>query len=113
MSWRDDDVERWLNDYPLPVDFLWRGQRVWPRYQLKKGYGFWLRTTPYHQGLFEICRDILVNWMVGQPMPDGDQLAVLLKRFEIEQGLLPLDAPKDDQSESPKEPNGNPTETHF
>lgn len=108
-AWRDDDVERWLTDFPLPADFEWRGCRVLPRYRLKKGFGFWLRTTPYHQGLFELIRDILVALPAGAPMPTPEELAAKLQLIEREQGLLPLDPPP--ESETDREPAGNPSET--
>lgn len=96
MSWDRDDTERWLKDYPLPHGFLYRGQKVWPRYRLKKGYGFWLRTTPYHQGLFELCHELLAAIPVGGEMPPPEELARWIQREESAQGLLPLPAPMDD-----------------
>ncbi len=85
-TWQDDDVERWLNDYPLPADFMWGGEKAWPRYQLKKGYGQWLRTAgSYHpalRGLFRSICDLLQVWPVGQDLPTPDELAAELKAGE-------------------------------
>lgn len=56
--WSQEDTEAWLKAYPLPVDFTWpdnhsKERAVLPSNRLHKGYGFWLRTTPYFPGLFE------------------------------------------------------------
>lgn len=124
-GWTDDDVERWLTDYPLPAEFEWRGCRVMPRYRLKKGFGFWLRTTPYHQGLFEEIRDILVRWPVGAALPSPEELADRLRLIEREAGLPLLTPPPDNTEPDPEtylqkidevdagpgEPADNPTET--
>lgn len=94
-SWTDDDVERWLNDYPLPADFTYRGEKVWPRYQLKHGYGQWLRTAgSYHpalRGLFRSICHILQGWPVGQDLPTPEELAADLKAGETVTGSLGLE----------------------
>jgi hypothetical protein len=95
-AWSYDDTERWLTDYPLPAAFMWNGTRAYPRYNLKKGYGFWLRTAgPYHpalRGLFMLAHEILYQIPVGQSMPSGDELAALLLRQVGRQAALPLSA---------------------
>lgn len=94
MAWTRDDVERWLNDYPLPKDFVFRGEKVWPRYQLKKGYGFWLKTAgPYHvalRGLFQLCVQLIQEVPVGAPMPSPDELAARIRYWETLQAELPM-----------------------
>jgi len=99
-AWTADDTERWLTANPLPVDFRWTktinrkardrdgrlrivakdmlpDHRVMPDYALHKGYGFWLRTTPYFEGLFEECHAAIVA--LGAKLPDdGAHLARLL-----------------------------------
>lgn len=86
-SWTPDLTERWLSANPLPGDFQWphrdanpdgtpRLQTVIPSYRLHKGYGFWLRTTPYFPGLFEEIHDVLC---AIDPLPDdGAALAATL-----------------------------------
>lgn len=87
--WTHDDTEAFLTRFALPTDFRWdrtekrNGQRivvpdqpVLPNYTLSKGYGFWLRTTPYFPGLFEEIHDIILRapddqeitseWLAGQ-----------------------------------------------
>jgi hypothetical protein len=95
-AWTPDDTERWLTDYPLPATFQWNGTRAYPRYTLKKGYGFWLRTAgPYHaalRGLFVLCHEILAGLPVGNPMPTPDQLAALLQKQAGRQAVLQLSA---------------------
>jgi hypothetical protein len=76
-AWTRENSEAWLKDNPLPTDFLWDrvdkradGMKVVtsafypapviPDYRITKGYGFWLRTTPYFPGLFEEIHEILV-----------------------------------------------------
>jgi hypothetical protein len=87
--WTPDDTEAWLSEdgHALPDDFLWPHrdakpdgsdnlQPVLPSYRLSKGYGFWLRTTPYFPGLFEEIHQILVHLEV---LPaDGRELAGIL-----------------------------------
>jgi hypothetical protein len=94
MSWDREDVERWLNDNPLPADMEFRGARVWPRYALKKGYGFWLKTAgPYHpalRGLFGLIVEIIQAIPVGHPMPTAMQLMQRVKAWESMQLDLPL-----------------------
>ena len=73
-GWSPNDTEAWLSRFALPIDFRWDrsekrdGQRlvlpdqpVLPEYRITKGYGFWLRTTPYFPGLFEEIHDILMR----------------------------------------------------
>lgn len=92
MAWNDDDVERWLSDFPLPQDLTWRGERVWPRYALRAGYGQWLRTAgSYHaalRGLFRLVAEILKAKPVGAPMPTPEELAAELRAYEAVQGTL-------------------------
>ena len=62
--WSQADTEAHLSRCPLPVDFLWpdgRGEKraVIPSNRLSKGYGFWLRTTPYFPALFEEIHQII------------------------------------------------------
>lgn len=95
MAWNDDDVERWLTDWPLPQDFTWKGETVWPRYQLKHGYGQWLRTAgPYHpalRGLFGLIAAIIKAIPAGHPMPTPEQLQAELKAYETVQETLGVD----------------------
>lgn len=88
QPWTADDTERWLSLSPLPADFTWphrdanadgteRLQLVLPTYRLHKGYGFWLRTTPYFPGLFEEIHAILLRG--GDELPTSDQLAEELR----------------------------------
>jgi len=95
-GWDRDDVERWLNKYPLPADMMFGGEKVWPRYQLKKGYGFWLRTAgPYHKalrGLFGLVVEIIQAVPVGKPMPTPEELQILVSNHERAQGTLTFSA---------------------
>jgi hypothetical protein len=87
-AWTPDDTERWLTEYALPADFLWPHrdakadgtenlQAVLPSYRLSKGYGFWLRTTPYFPGLFEEIHAVMLS--LGEKLPeDGADLAQML-----------------------------------
>lgn len=80
VDWTKDDTEQYLSANPLPPDFRWRGRIVAPQHRtLKKGYGFWLRTTPYHPGLFEEVHRILVR---VDPLPSADELARQLSEGE-------------------------------
>jgi hypothetical protein len=86
-AWTCDDTERWLTDYPLPAHFKWNNERAYPRYNLKKGYGFWLRTAgPYYpalRGLFALCHEIFSTLRPGvDPMPDGEALSELLLKWD-------------------------------
>lgn len=89
--WTPDDTEAWLSENPLPVDFKWPHrdrsptgepnlQLVLPSYRLHKGYGFWLRTTPYFPGLFEEIHEILERM---DPLPAGGQALadILIERL--------------------------------
>jgi hypothetical protein len=86
MAWEREDTERWLNDYPLPADFTWHGEIAWPRYELKHGYGQWLRTAgPYHvalRGLFTLVHDLLAAVPEGAAMPGPEDLAAQLRALE-------------------------------
>lgn len=97
MAWEREDTERWLNDYPLPADFVYHGQKVWPRYQLKHGYGQWLRTAgPYHvalRGLFAQVHDLLALIPPGGRMPAPDELAAQLRALDTMQGTLGIEEP--------------------
>lgn len=94
MSWEREDTERWLNDWPLPADLHFRGEKVWPRYALKHGYGQWLRTAgPYHvalRGLFALVHELLAAVPAGVAMPTPEQLAEKIRAFELSQAELPL-----------------------
>jgi hypothetical protein len=62
--WTQQQTESWLCEYPLPADFSWpdndgKDRAVLPSNRIHKGYGFWLRTTPYFPGLFELIHRIL------------------------------------------------------
>jgi hypothetical protein len=98
-GWTLDDTEAFLKRYALPTDFRWDrtvkrdghkvivpDQPVLPDYQLSKGYGFWLRTTPYFPGLFEEVHDILLRWPDDEAMPDPDQLAERLRTRKAARG---------------------------
>lgn len=122
MSWTREDTEAWLNDWPLPNDFVWNDQKVMPLYQTKKGFGFWLRTAgPYHKplrGLFALCHEIMAEIPLGQNMPSPEELAALLHDHAARQGDLPLfpcvsmEQPTDNPTETQTKPipptNGNP-----
>lgn len=86
--WTPDDTERWLSLNPLPQDFTWphrdtlpdggdNWQPVLPTYRLHKGYGFWLRTTPYFPGLFEEIHAVLLG--IGDELPTAELLVETLR----------------------------------
>jgi hypothetical protein len=86
--WLADDTEKWLTLNPLPIDFYWphrdplpdgtvNMQPVLPTYRLHKGYGFWLRTTPYFPGLFEEAHAVILS--LGDELPSPESLAAQLK----------------------------------
>jgi len=90
-GWTLDNTERFLTQQALPSDFQWPHrepnadgsenlQPVMPTYRLHKGYGFWLRTTPYFPGLFEEVHAVLVRWPDTLELPSPEGLAVLLKQ---------------------------------
>ncbi len=102
--WTADDTEEWLRQNPLPTEFRWEkttrnpdgsktvkgDQRVLPEYRISKGYGFWLRTTPYFPGLFEEIHAVMLS--LGEKLPyDSDHLAQLLlernRAREVQQDL--------------------------
>lgn len=94
--WTSDDTERWLTVNPLPQDFTWphrdrlpdggeNWQPVLPSYRLHKGYGFWLRTTPYFPGLFEEIHAVLLGG--GNELPEPDQLAETLRARHAAAGI--------------------------
>lgn len=109
-AWTREDTEQWLNDWPLPKDFTFHGERVFPRYQLKKGYGFWLRTAgPYHlnlRGLFSLVHELLAP-MATYPTPD--QLADLIRRHEAGQATIIFS----EEDKLPPNPAGNPAEDTY
>ena len=101
--WTDDDVMRWLNDFPLPADFRWTrvdrardtkkkiespGTLVMPAHR-GVVYGKWLRETPYFPGLFEAIRDIIKALPEGAPLPTAEELAARL--VALQQTQLPPD----------------------
>lgn len=103
QPWNDDDVERWLNDFPLPADFRWtRTDRtkdtkekiltpdtlVMPSHR-GVSYGKWLRETPYFPGLFEMVRDIIQALPEGANLPTPEELAARL--IELRDTQLPPD----------------------
>lgn len=80
VIWSPDDTEKWLSENALPEDFLWPHrdqpddgtenlQAVLPNYRLTKGYGFWLRTTPYFPGLFEEIHQVMLS--MGAKLPEN------------------------------------------
>lgn len=96
-AWTPDHTEAWLTANPLPVDFLWRHrdpnpdgtdrlELVLPRYQLHKGYGFWLRTTPYFPGLFELIHEILWRMPSNGELPTAERMAITLKTIAEAKG---------------------------
>jgi len=104
-AWTPDDTEKWLSEEgnALPGDFRWPHrdelpggqenlQAVLPTYRLHKGYGFWLRTTPYFPGLFEEIHAVLVG--LGDRLPEGGiELAQILtdrRRARGQQTSLPI-----------------------
>jgi hypothetical protein len=92
-DWTDDDVMRWLDDFPLPADFTWtRTDRVKDSKEkiltpntavrpahLGVAYGKWLRETPYFPGLFEQIRDIIREIPPGATLPTPEELATRLR----------------------------------
>jgi hypothetical protein len=92
-DWTDEDVMRWLDDFPLPADFTWtRVDRTkdtkekieTPNTPVRPAhhgvaYGKWLRETPYFPGLFERARDIIRAIPEGKTLPTAEQLAEMLK----------------------------------
>lgn len=94
-TWTDEDTEKWMNDYPLPADFSWKGEKAWPRYTLKNGYGQWLRTAgSYHpalRGLWRSICELLQEWPVGKDMPTPEEMVYELRARETMGGLLEVD----------------------
>lgn len=96
IEWTQDDTEQWLSANALPDDFVWPHrnakpdgteslQPVLPSYRLTKGYGFWLRTTPYFPGLFEEIHELLVG--MGAKLPeDGADLGRMLTERRLARG---------------------------
>lgn len=93
--WTADDTERYLREYPLPADFRWPHRDraddgsevlapVLPSYRLHKGYGFWLRTTPYFPGLFEEIHQVLLS--IGDELPTPERLAEILHQRRAARG---------------------------
>lgn len=93
--WMHDDTQKWLSLNPLPVEFMWPHrdlrldgseniQAVLPSYRLSKGYGFWLRTTPYFPGLFEEIHAVLLS--LGDELPSAEQMAQLLQSRRMAAG---------------------------
>lgn len=103
-GWTEDDTEKFLTQQPLPGDFLWPHRDrnddgseklapVLPSYRIHKGYGFWLRTTPYFPGLFEQIHAILLRWPDLDPLPDAAALGELLtarRKAAWQQQSLPI-----------------------
>jgi hypothetical protein len=96
-AWTLDDTERFLTGQALPSSFQWPHRDkaadgaeilapVMPSYRLHKGYGFWLRTTPYFPGLFEEIHAVLLRWPDDSPMPDAEQLAEILNQRRAARG---------------------------
>jgi hypothetical protein len=90
-AWTLDNTEQFLTRQALPSSFVWPHrdpladgsdnlQPVLPSYRLHKGYGFWLRTTPYFPGLFEEVHAVLLRWPDDDAMPDADALANILNQ---------------------------------
>jgi hypothetical protein len=96
MTWTRDDTMAYLKANPLPREFTWQhrdgGRRaVQPSHSSVENYGKWLRETPYFQGLFELCHDILAaapdlgdaDWLAAElaarrtaPDPAGEQSSI-------------------------------------
>lgn len=93
-GWTREDVERWLTDFPLPANFVFNGERAYPKYKLRCGYGQWLRTAgPYHpalRGLFSLICDLLIGLPVGTPLPGPEELAAMILDAQKRQGVLEL-----------------------
>lgn len=102
-EWTDYDVERWLNDYPLPADFRWtrvdrnkttKAKTLTPSTLVMPthrglSYGKWLHETPYFPGLFEAIRDIILSIPPEGALPTPEQLVERLNRLQETQ--LPPD----------------------
>ena len=58
-AWTREDSIAYLNDHPLPTDFLWNGEPVVPKHREVMGYGKWLAEGPNHRGLFPIIHGVL------------------------------------------------------
>ncbi len=97
IGWSPDDTEQFLNRQALPADFTWPHRdrapdgrevlaAVVPSYRIHKGYGFWLRTTPYFPGLFAEVHDILMRWPEDEPLPEADALADALNQRRADRG---------------------------
>lgn len=127
-DWTRDDTERWLTDYPPPATFIWNNTRAYPRYTLKKGYGFWLRTAGPHypalRGLFVLCHDLLASLRPGiDLMPSSELLAAMLIQRARPAEDLPWSeedkrvieagsAAPGENAPDHRKPTGNPPETH-
>lgn len=96
-AWTHDDTERFLSQQALPAGFLWPHrdglmgggvnlQPVIPSYRIHKGYGFWLRTTPYFPGLYDEIHSILLRWPDDQEMPSAEALAEVLNQRRAARG---------------------------
>jgi hypothetical protein len=102
-TWTKEDTERWLDDFPLPSDFVWppapspEARTVMPAHRiLKGGYGKWLRETPYHRGLFAQVHEILAAVPIGATMPSPVEVTRRLMERGPE-GALPLEKPTENQ----------------
>lgn len=95
--WPPDYTERYLTESPLPTDFVWPHrdrnadgtenlQPVLPSYRIHKGYGFWLRTTPYFPGLFEEIHGILSRLPGDAELPTAEELAAQLNEIRAARG---------------------------
>lgn len=62
-AWTIEDTMAYLDDNPLPTDFLWQGKNPVPKHREVTGYGKWLKETPYHRGLFPLIHRLL------EPLP--------------------------------------------
>lgn len=92
MSWEREDVIRFLDDYPLPKDFVWGGMVVQPRYHVT-GYGKWLfESGPYYpalRGLPQLIAEILPEFVEKERrLPLPEELAALLTIAETKLGPL-------------------------
>lgn len=96
-NWTQDQTEKWLTENPLPPDFVWRGNRVLPSYRLHKGYGFWLRETPYHRGLFAEVHGVLFRRaMQDLDFPDVVEISETLRAIEAAEKAQMTLFPADD-----------------
>ncbi len=93
-TWTRDATMVYLNANPLPATLRWHhrddppgvDRPVMPSHSNVRGYGKWLRETPYFQGLFELAHAILED---AADLGDADWLAREIQaRAKARAGLL-------------------------